>query len=218
MLLRLFVIDTVVLRRRLIWESIDAASDELRCVQTTNGATDAVWPADEVTGAIDLFLVSAGIVVSERAALQALSGRAPDAGFVLYDSSPNLAALIAGAELPLRGFLAFNHLAAEDFVPSLRTIAHGGAVIEPLMAQLMLHHLRTPPPGQRDLRPGPLTAREVEVMSFVSRGLSNKEIARHMALSLGTVRAHLRSIFRKLGVGSRAGAVAASIAPYEHAV
>jgi len=48
-----------------------------------------------------------------------------------------------------------------------------------------------------------LSSRECEVARLVTRGLSNKEIARHMALSERTVKAHLTSVFQKLAVRDR---------------
>ena len=53
-----------------------------------------------------------------------------------------------------------------------------------------------------------LTPREIEVLSAVSAGLGNKAIARSLDISLHTVKFHLESIFRKLGVRTRAEAVA----------
>lgn len=53
----------------------------------------------------------------------------------------------------------------------------------------------------------PLTGRELEVLRLLEEGLSNEDIARKLALTLNTVKAHLRSIFGKLGVHSRTGAV-----------
>lgn len=52
-----------------------------------------------------------------------------------------------------------------------------------------------------------LSEREMEVLSLISRGLSNKECADRLALSNHTVRHHLESIYDKIGVTSRAGAV-----------
>jgi len=58
---------------------------------------------------------------------------------------------------------------------------------------------------------GLLTAREVEVLSLVSQGLSNKEIATELVVSEHTVHRHVSNIFDKLGQRSRASAVAAAI-------
>ena len=55
-------------------------------------------------------------------------------------------------------------------------------------------------------RAGGLTAREVEVLVLVSRGLSKKQIARELTISTKTVNAHVEHIYAKLGVRSRGAA------------
>jgi DNA-binding NarL/FixJ family response regulator len=52
-----------------------------------------------------------------------------------------------------------------------------------------------------------LTPREIEVLAAIADGLGNKEIARRLDISLHTVKFHIESVFRKLGVRSRAEAV-----------
>jgi DNA-binding CsgD family transcriptional regulator len=59
-------------------------------------------------------------------------------------------------------------------------------------------------------QPSLLTSRETEVLTLVARGLTNREIARHLVVSPGTVRTHLENVFEKLGVHTRTGAVAAA--------
>lgn len=59
--------------------------------------------------------------------------------------------------------------------------------------------------------PARLTRRERDVLALVARGLTNKGIAREMVISENTVKSHLKSIFEKLDVDSRAGAVAAAL-------
>jgi DNA-binding NarL/FixJ family response regulator len=54
--------------------------------------------------------------------------------------------------------------------------------------------------------PNGLTAREVEVLRLLARGLTNAQIARELIVSLLTVKAHVRSIYSKLGVTSRSAA------------
>jgi DNA-binding CsgD family transcriptional regulator len=58
------------------------------------------------------------------------------------------------------------------------------------------------PPGPEEIRPE-LSARELEVATKVSKGLSNKEVAAALDISVRTVENHMRSIFTKLGIGSR---------------
>jgi DNA-binding NarL/FixJ family response regulator len=57
-------------------------------------------------------------------------------------------------------------------------------------------------------RASPLMEREVEVLRLVAQGLSSKEIGRQLSLSPSTVNQHVRAIFNKLGVDTRAQAVA----------
>ena len=55
-------------------------------------------------------------------------------------------------------------------------------------------------------QPDGLTAREVEVLRLVAEGLTDAQVAERLVLSLRTVHAHLRSIYRKLDVRSRSAA------------
>jgi DNA-binding CsgD family transcriptional regulator len=70
-----------------------------------------------------------------------------------------------------------------------------------------LHSRETPgAPGRRLVTP-----REIEVLQFASHGLTASEIAEQLVLSVGTVKTHLRNIYRKLGVADKAAAVAAAL-------
>ena len=53
------------------------------------------------------------------------------------------------------------------------------------------------------LAPSPLTSRETEVTQLAGRGLSDREIAEELVLSIRTVQSHLASAYRKLGIASR---------------
>ncbi|MCG6867843.1 MAG: LuxR C-terminal-related transcriptional regulator, partial [Gammaproteobacteria bacterium] len=52
-----------------------------------------------------------------------------------------------------------------------------------------------------------LSGKETEILTLVANGLSNKEIARVLSITLGTTKWHLRNIYDKLGVSSRTEAV-----------
>ncbi|MHB2019345.1 MAG: response regulator transcription factor [Candidatus Xenobia bacterium] len=103
-------------------------------------------------------------------------------------------------------------ISQEDLLRAVRTVHHGGSMIQPSLARKVLKefaHLarEAPAPGRSTLL-RELSDREVEVLQYVADGKSNKEIADQLTISEKTVKAHLRSIFRKLEVGDRAQAVA----------
>jgi len=91
-------------------------------------------------------------------------------------------------------------LTAAELVDELVRVANGETVVS------RDFRLNTPMswPGA-DLR---LTERESEVVTFLASGMSNRDIADAMILSENTVKTHLKSIFQKIGVSSRAQAVA----------
>lgn len=74
--------------------------------------------------------------------------------------------------------------------------------------------VRATPPQTRNFDslpeepPIPLTPREIEVLGALGNGMTNKEAARVLGISPHTVKFHIESLFRKLGVASRAEAVA----------
>lgn len=62
-------------------------------------------------------------------------------------------------------------------------------------------------PNGKPQRPAGLTGQETEILRLLGQGLSNQAIAEHAGISLGTVRSHLKNIYRKLEIESRAAAV-----------
>lgn len=107
----------------------------------------------------------------------------------------------------------------DDLARAIRIVHSGGSLIQPGLARKVLKefaHLARENtssgtmaiPGGRQTLLRELSDREVEVLQYVADGKSNKEIADTLMISEKTVKAHLRSIFRKLEVGDRAQAVA----------
>jgi DNA-binding NarL/FixJ family response regulator len=66
-------------------------------------------------------------------------------------------------------------------------------------------------PQQSETRTNVLSEREMEVLKLAVSGKSNKDIAESLNISLRTVQAHMRSIFNKLGVGSRSEAIVSGL-------
>lgn len=86
---------------------------------------------------------------------------------------------------------------AEDLVRALRSAARGEFPIDPKVARALLEQK-----GDR----GPLdemSAREIQVLGLVGAGMPNKEIARRLQITERTVKGHLTSVFRHIGVTDR---------------
>jgi DNA-binding NarL/FixJ family response regulator len=71
--------------------------------------------------------------------------------------------------------------------------------------------LREAGEGEAEARSAGLTLAELRVVRLVARGFTNAEVARELVVSERTVHAHLRAIYRKLGVGNRAAATRLAI-------
>jgi DNA-binding NarL/FixJ family response regulator len=73
--------------------------------------------------------------------------------------------------------------------------------------------VRAPFPGESTgfapaVEDSPLTPREAEILTLIGQGMSNKAVARHLGISVHTVKFHLESLFARLGATNRAEAVA----------
>jgi DNA-binding NarL/FixJ family response regulator len=100
---------------------------------------------------------------------------------------------------------------------ALQSIRHGGALIDPLIARRILAYIPFAPKENLVLPVSPaelsvrsdmsLSERESEILQFVARGFSNREIADLTGLSRFTIEGYTKSIYRKLAVSSRTAAV-----------
>ncbi|GAA4608536.1 DNA-binding NarL/FixJ family response regulator [Actinoplanes octamycinicus] len=116
--------------------------------------------------------------------------------------------VLAGLRAGASGFLLKDALAA-DLVSAVRVVAAGESVAAPSVTRrLIAHYLgSTPPRAAADQRLAVLTGREREVLTLVTRGLSNPEIAATLVLSESTVKTHLGRILAKLDLRDRVQAV-----------
>lgn len=116
-----------------------------------------------------------------------------------YDTEADiLAAIEAGAV----GYL-LKDAPPDELFPAVRAAARGDTVLAPAVAARLVHRASFPGPK--------LTAREVELVELLARGLQNKDMARRLLVSEATVKSHLSHIYSKLGVDTRTGAVAKAI-------
>jgi DNA-binding NarL/FixJ family response regulator len=117
-------------------------------------------------------------------------------------------ALRAGAS----GFL-LKDVPPEQLVDGIRAVARGDALLAPSVTRRVIEEfVRRPPASVRTLPPKleELTARELEVLRLIARGLSNAEIASELFVSETTVKTHVAHVLMKLELRDRVQAVVAA--------
>jgi DNA-binding NarL/FixJ family response regulator len=136
------------------------------------------------------------------AAIKALSERGASARVLVlttYDSDTDVVlAIEAGAT----GYL-LKDSPREELVRAIRAAARGEAVLAPSVATRLVSQLRTPAPDA-------LSDRELEVLTLIAQGETNRGAASRLFISEATVKTHLIHVYEKLGVNDRAAAVAAA--------
>ncbi len=136
--------------------------------------------------------------------MQRVRAQEPGVRFLVlttYDTDEYIGpALAAGAQ----GYL-LKDATPDELARGVRELMKGGAALEPAVAARLLGRMADPSGAE------PLSAREMEVLRLLVAGAGNKAIAAQLGLSENTVKSHLSHIFDKLGVQSRAEAVAVAL-------
>jgi two-component system, NarL family, nitrate/nitrite response regulator NarL len=144
------------------------------------------------------------------AAVASLRKCAPDAKIVAFALTETETEVIAWAQAGIDGYIPRN-APLTALVGLLRRIVHGEQDCPTQIACGMLRWIGRHPDGASLLQPqaehAGLTAREREIGSLMSAGLSNKDIARRLGISLATTKSHVHNILGKLGVSSRSQAI-----------
>lgn len=118
---------------------------------------------------------------------------------VFEDDTVVFPAIRAGA----RGYL-LKDTEQDELIRAIQTVASGGAIFSPGIAQKVLGYLNAPPPHVSSDLFDELTAREREILELIARGESNTEIATILNLSAKTVSNYISNVLLKLHATDRA--------------
>jgi two-component system, NarL family, response regulator LiaR len=113
-------------------------------------------------------------------------------------------------EIGAAGYL-LKDVSGDDLVGAVRAVYQGEPVLHPTVMRKLMNRFKTPTTRQTETPIDVLSEREMEVLKLAVSGKSNKDIADALNISLRTVQAHMRSIFNKLGVGSRSEAIVSGL-------
>jgi DNA-binding NarL/FixJ family response regulator len=121
-----------------------------------------------------------------------------------YDNDEYIFSLL---EIGAAGYL-LKDCSGDELTQAIRAVYAGEPVLHPVVMRKLMGQYQGRTTTTTELAPSePLSEREMEVLKLAVKGLSNKEIGNALFISVRTVQAHMRSIFNKLGVGSRSEAM-----------
>lgn len=197
----------VIEDNRLLREGIAALLEE-------QPGFDVVATAPSTDGALELVrdlkpqvvLLDSGLAnLDSLGLLQSPPEGGYSARLVVMEVVPMQEGIVEFIRAGVSGFITKDATLAE-FVGTIRTVAAGGSVLPPHYAGTLFSHI-----AARGLRGDPqdfvaavrLTSRERDVMGLIGAGLSNKEIAGQLDISVQTVKCHVHNILEKLALRSR---------------
>jgi NarL family two-component system response regulator LiaR len=141
-------------------------------------------------------------------ATKEIKAKQPATSVLVLSAYDNDQYIYAVLEAGANGYLLKNVRGAQ-LVDAIRDVSAGEVVLDPHVARKVVHWFSSMSHGKSGVEglPDHFSERELEVLKLAAKGMSNKEIAAELALSVRTVQSHLGNIFDKLGVSSRTEAV-----------
>ena len=143
--------------------------------------------------------------ISGREAVRLIVDEAPETKVVMLTVSEDAEDLLDTLKAGAHGYLLKN-IDTNFFISAIRSAADGEAVMSPQMTAKLMQSVRAVPAASASppvFDKERLSPREREILGFLARGASNKEIARSLDLAESTVKIHMQNILKKLNLVSR---------------
>lgn len=200
--------DHLIVREGL--QLILETSDEIEVVGEAEDGREALRLTEELQPDVVLMdLQMPGM--DGLTAIEHLQREQPEVAIVILTTYNEDEMMLKGLQLGARGYL-LKDTDRQTLLDTIRAAAGGEALLKPEILQRVLTYREEPgaaaPGGSKDQSPLSPTERELEVLRAAAQGERNKEIALRLGISERTVKAHLTSVYNKLGVDSRAAAIA----------
>ncbi|MBS9402790.1 response regulator transcription factor [Halomonas sp. TRM85114] len=201
----LMIADDHPLFRDAIAAVIDAGLPGSRLLQADSLAE--VLRQAEAFEALDLLLLDLGLPDAEGlSGLQALREALPWLPVVIVSAKQERHTILEAIDLGAVGYIP-KSTPREALLAALAGILEGRIYLPPDIMRRPPATRPTPPPADLSPHLATLTAKQLEVLARLSRGASNKLIARELDIAETTVKTHVSAILRKLGVASRVQAI-----------
>ena len=206
--LRLLVVDDHLVVREGLRLLLESDSGFEVAGEAADGA-EAVRLAEKLS--LDVILMDLRMPgMDGLEAMTRIRARRPDLPIVVLTTFNEDALMAQAIEAGARGYL-LKDATREALLDAVRAAARGEMLLRPDVLARLLERTRAARAAPPPTAPMSLSERERQVLEGVARGERNKEIAEVLGISERTVKAHLASAYNKLGVDSRAGAVAVAL-------
>ncbi len=196
--IRILVVDDHILLRQGI-AGIVAPEHDMEVVGEAENGADAIAQFNRLRPDVTLMDLQMPVVPG----IEAIAGirvQAPDANIVVLTTYHGDVQAVRALKAGARGYLLKSSL-IDELLTAIRTVHAGRRYIPADVAQDIAMHAAE----------DPLSPREIDILTLVAAGQANKVVARELSVSEQTVKAHLRTIFQKLGVSDRTQAVTTAL-------
>ncbi len=205
--IRVLIADDQALFRRGIYVVL-GTEDMIEVVAEAEDGEEAVAKAEET--APDVIVMDVRMPrLSGIEATRRIRDALPTTKILMLTVSDEEDDLYEAIKAGANGYL-LKEISVEEVAEGIRAVVRGQSLISPSMASKLLSEfsaLSRRASAQEQLPAPVLTARELEVLRLVARGMSNKEVADELFISENTVKNHVRNILEKLHLHSRMEAV-----------
>ena len=133
-------------------------------------------------------------------ALRQVTAEHPEVKVLVFTAFDDDERIVSAVQAGAQGYLLKGSPRDEVF-DAIRVISQGGSLLQPVVASKLMRHVSSQGVRSR------LTARELEALDLLANGMTNKEIAAELVITVRTVKFHVSSILRKLEAGNRTEAV-----------
>lgn len=180
------------------------------CDVATAGDADQALDWLAASGARDMLVLDGGIDLASVVphGIRGLRHRFPQLSLVIVDWRRDRDDVLGAIAQGAHGFIP-KDMEQDEMLNAFRQVMAGQVYVPPIVSDVDTEQRVKGASGSHQASLSSLTERQREVLTHMSLGKSNKEIARSLRISESTVKVHVAAAFRLLGVHNRVGAVAA---------
>jgi len=201
-----YLIDDHHVLRQAVVEMLEAEGD----IAVAGQAGDARTGIDAIAaGKPDIVILDLKMPgMSGLAAIGEILRAAPKTGIIVFTMYDNPAYVWETTNAGASGYV-LKSASKDDLLRAVRAVHAGAGYLQAEVTKPLLRRLaqEARSAGQK----ASLTSRELQVLECLAEGQSNKVIAANLSITEDTVKAHLKSLYEKLGASDRAHAVAISL-------